>query len=629
MSNLRAFLASRYARYTFTFSLAIVYILISVPLLQQFGSTTTFLVVIPVIAATWFFGFWVGLLFSAGGILFNAVALYLADFPWEKVMLNDADLPDMIALVVVCLVVGYLRSARDDLRTELTRRRETEMKLQERERFIEKILAAAPIGIYIYDTQEQHTTYIAGRTLKNMGYTPDQILAQGSRIGDKLVHEDDRVRVDEHFKRMFEASDNEIQEISYRWKTTTGSWRCVLDRQLVFARTPDGKVSQILGTSQDVTERVEMEGLLQAERDLLRTIIDNIPDQIGVRDADSRFLLTNHTLDMRGQSIPTAQVIGKTVHDLFPGDDARLFQAEDRKVIETGQRLINMERVIEHKGLKRWFLTTKVPLRDQNMKINRVLVISREITDLKETEFARLESEKQRVALQSEREVTDLKARFITHMSHEIRTPLAILNSSAFLLQQHYERLAPERRNELLESIQTQVMLMRSVLDGVSAVLGDEDTLFGFQPVRSNLAQICRVAIDEVLTAHPRTIEFTTSGDLEAMMLDPNMIAYIFRTFLLNAILYSAPTSPIFAEARRVKNTATVVVTDQGIGIPVRDHYRIFEAFHRGSNVGVVRGTGVSLWMSQSYARLHRGSISFATTENEGSVFTLLLPADE
>jgi len=267
-------------------------------------------------------------------------------------------------------------------------------------------------------------------------------------------------------------------------------------------------------------------------------------------------------------------------------------------------------------------------LRDKNMKINRVIILTREITDLKETEFARLESERQRIALQTEREVTDLKARFITHMSHEIRTPLSILNSSAYLMQEHFDRLTPERRSELLESIQKQVILLRNVLDGVSAVMGDESTLFGFQPVPADLVQICRATIAEVCATHERSIEFSSSGELSAITLDPNMIAYIFRTFLLNAILYSESGAGITAEARRVQNTATLIVTDHGIGIPTRDHQHIFEAFHRGSNVGVVRGTGVSLWIAQNYAQLHSGAISFATSENEGSVFTLIIPAE-
>jgi PAS domain S-box-containing protein len=626
MSNLPALFRSRYAKHVTFFVVIAVYVVVFFPLYERFRDTVIVLVVIPVIVATWFFGLGVGLVATVAGIFGNVILFLMAGNPWEEASLSFADLPGVVALVVVCLTVGFLRRARNDLHLELARRQKAEDKLQEREHFVEKILAAAPILIYIYDVQQQRTTYIAGRILKDMGYSPGELLALGSRVLTTIIHEDDQSRIAEHFQRMMTAKDDQILEISYRWKTASGGWRCVVDRQLVFARTPDGKISQLLGTSQDITERVEVEALLQAERDLLRTIIDNIPDQIGVRDADGRFILTNHTLDMRGQVIPREQVIGRTVHDLFPGDDARLFLAEDHKVFQTGQRLINMERVIEYNGLKRWFLSTKVPLRDQNRKINRVLVLSREITDLKETEFARLESEKQRVALQTERELTDLKARFITHMSHEIRTPLAILNSSAFLLHQHHDRLVPERRSELLESIQTQVMLLRNVLDGVSAVMGDEDTLFGFSPVPSDLGHICRGAINDIVAVHPRTIEFSSSGSLEAVLLDPNMIAYIFKTFLLNAILYSPPDSPIFAEARRVKDTATIIVTDQGLGIPTRDQGRIFEAFHRGSNVGVVRGTGVSLWISQNYARQHGGSITFATIEKEGSVFTLLLP---
>jgi PAS domain S-box-containing protein len=627
MPDIRALFRSSYAKYLITFAFAMLYILAAVPLFQSIGGGAVMLVAIPVIAATWFLGVWAGVLFAVVAMLINVPVLYLAGFPWEKVILNETDLPIAGTLVIICVVVGYLRATRNVLRLELARRQETEARLHERERFVEKILAAAPIIIYILDLREQRATYVAGRLLRDLGYTPAEIVSLGSRLVVEMFHEEDRPLLADHLRRMAAAEDDDILEVSYRWKTATGGWRAITDRQAVFARSADGAVAQVLSISQDVTERLEMQAALQSERDLLRAIFDNIPDQIAVRDADSRFILANHTLDMRGQEIPIGQVIGRTVHDLFPGDDARLFQAEDRKVIQTGHRLVNMERAVEFQGLKRWFLTTKVPLRDQQMKVRRVLVISREITDLKETEFARLESERQRLALQAEREVTDLKARFITHMSHEIRTPLAVLNSSAYLMQQHFERLSPERRGELLESIQEQVLLLRGVLDGISAVMGSEDTLLSFNPVPADLAAICRDTINEMCATHARAIDFNASGDLAAIRLDPNMIAYIFRALLLNAILYSGPEAPIFTEARRVKNTATVTVTDHGVGIPVRDQNRIFEAFHRGSNVGVVRGTGVSLWVSQNYARLHGGSITFATSENEGSVFTLILPA--
>jgi PAS domain S-box-containing protein len=627
MSNLRALVRSSYGKYALTVFLAVFYIFIAAPLEDWFGPASSALITIPIMLASWFFGVWAGLIFVALEIVQDLLLHAAFGYPGQSIFLSQAGILPFFAMVAICLAVSYLRKTRDDLRLELAGRQETEAKLQERERFIEKILATTPFLIYIYDLRERRPVYVAGGSLQDLGYTPAQILAWGTQILNQIVHEEDRSRLIEQFRYTAQTDKGEITAISYRCKSISGEWRTLFDRQTVFARAPDGRVSQILGTIQDITDRVEMQDLIQAERDLFRAIIDNIPDQIAVRDAHGRYILTNHTLDRHGQIIPHEQVIGRTLHDLFPGDDARLYLAEDRKVIETGQRLLNMERVIERNGFKRWFLSTKVPLRDQTMKVKRVLVLSREITDLKQAEFAHLESEKENIAFQTERELTDLKARFITHMSHEIRTPLSILNSSAYLLQKHSERLAPERREELLESIQAQVILLRNVLDGVSAVMGDEDTLFGFKPTRADLAQICRVAIEDVCGSHPRAIEFTTNGTLEAVMLDANMVAYILKTFLLNAILYSAPETPIFAEARRVKDAVTVIVTDQGIGIPTRDQPRIFEAFHRGSNVGVIRGTGVSLWIAQNYAQLHGGSINFATTENEGSVFTLMLPA--
>ncbi|MHB8626152.1 MAG: PAS domain S-box protein [Aggregatilineales bacterium] len=133
------------------------------------------------------------------------------------------------------------------------------------------------------------------------------------------------------------------------------------------------------------TERAERE--LEARHNLLRTLIDNIPDYIFVKDTQGHFLISNIAhAQLVGAESP-AEEFGKTVHELFPADLALDYQTSDRAILESGQSLINLEQLTRDKaGNSKWVLTTKVPLRDHTGKIIGVVGVSRDITERKQAE---------------------------------------------------------------------------------------------------------------------------------------------------------------------------------------------------------------------------------------------------
>ncbi|MCX7839586.1 MAG: response regulator [Anaerolineae bacterium] len=139
---------------------------------------------------------------------------------------------------------------------------------------------------------------------------------------------------------------------------------------------------------QDIAERRRVEQALTQERNLLRTLIDSLPDLIYVKDRASRYVLSNaaHAAFL-GLSSPD-QVVGKSVFDLFPADQARQFRADDERVMQSGQPMLNREeRAIDRvSGTLIWNLTTKVPLRDESGKVIGLLGIARNITARKQME---------------------------------------------------------------------------------------------------------------------------------------------------------------------------------------------------------------------------------------------------
>ncbi|MFO7447108.1 MAG: PAS domain S-box protein [Ignavibacteriaceae bacterium] len=159
-------------------------------------------------------------------------------------------------------------------------------------------------------------------------------------------------------------------------------------------RDSDGTIIGTFGVSRDITERRKAEDALAAERNLMRTLMDAIPDHIYVKDTDGNYLLNNKAhLDFLGRSTQE-EVIGKSIFDFLSKDLAEPFHTEDKKVAATGESLENLEIKIALPGREnRWFISTKVPLFSTEGNITGVVGISHDITSIKEIQEKLITSE--------------------------------------------------------------------------------------------------------------------------------------------------------------------------------------------------------------------------------------------
>ena len=184
----------------------------------------------------------------------------------------------------------------------------------------------------------------------------------------------------------------------FRYETvnqTLAGRRLDVDLSWAAAAGHESDLSKVIVSLVDVTERKRAEAAFTAERNFLRTVIDNLPDQVFVKDRQGRFVIANPAVVQARQAASEAELLGKSDFELFPRAEAEGFWAEEQAVIHSGQSLANqtVSGSIAPDGTQRWLQVTKVPLRDAHGQVTGLVGLIRNISELKQAEQALRDSE--------------------------------------------------------------------------------------------------------------------------------------------------------------------------------------------------------------------------------------------
>lgn len=242
---------------------------------------------------------------------------------------------------------------------------------------------------------------------------------------------------------------------------------------------------------------------------------------------------------------------------------------------------------------------------------------------------ARKEAEAELVKnLERAQELNELKSNFVSLVSHEFRTPLEIIMSSVDNLDRYHERLPAEKRQQLLVSINKAVRRMAGMMEEVLVLGRLESERVTFKPSELELPTLCRRLGDELESATGRRcpVRVNLEGLPEVVTGDESLLRHIFTNLLSNAVKYSREGQAVEFSIHRDGESAVCRVSDRGCGIPEADQKRLFQAFHRGSNVEQIPGTGLGLLIVKRCVELHGGKIEFASVEGQGTTFTVTLP---
>lgn len=242
---------------------------------------------------------------------------------------------------------------------------------------------------------------------------------------------------------------------------------------------------------------------------------------------------------------------------------------------------------------------------------------------LEELQKARIETES---ALARERELSDLKSRFITMATHEFRTPLSGIHSSLYLMRQYFESGNYEKQKTHIQRIESNVRQLNELLEDFLNVNKLEEGVIEIIPEEFDVVDFLRECLGELesLLKNGQHFHHTHTGDLIISM-DKKALRHILQNLISNAIKFSDEMKPIQIQTLLTEHEFMLKVVDQGIGISKDDQKHLFDRFFRGTNATHIQGTGLGLNLISLYLEKMNGRIEVRSELGVGSSFNVII----
>jgi PAS domain S-box-containing protein len=287
--------------------------------------------------------------------------------------------------------------------------------------------------------------------------------------------------------------------------------------------------------------------------------------------------------------------------------------------------------ISRRKEIERAFLDQQHELAATNLKIEELndsleQKVEKRTLQLQDTLNQLQESKNELTkALGKEKELGDLKSRFVSMASHEFRTPLSTILSSASLVAKYVKGDEQEKRDKHIHRIKSAVNNLTDILNEFLSIGKIEDGKVTTHYSRFNIKELITTLLSEIkgIAKIGQRIVFVHEGETE-VELDASMLKNIIINLLSNAIKFTQDNGRISVRSRVDVNHIKISVTDSGIGISEEDQHHLFERFFRGKNVTNIQGTGLGLHIVGKYVELMDGQIECISNLEKGTTFNVI-----
>lgn len=548
-------------------------------------------------------------------------------------------------------VVGVVSSGLDITETKLV---QEDLKIRNR------ALEAVGNGIVIVDAQhpELPILYINKAFTQITGYESHEVLGKNCRF----LQKDDRSQPEIAFlsEAIGHGSPCRALVRNYR-KDGTFFWN---DLFITPLQDNDKKLTHFIGVLNDVTEIQEAQKKLEKYAQALEDKVEERTRE--VQTTVQKLVTTN--LNLEDQMIETQRAQRKAnlsralftaIAHNFPNGVIMVFNTDFELVYVEGREMdrINLDKsnfeglsiddipifskrqITEiksdiRKTLKganisfevdfqdQCYAVNSTPLYSDEKKIRWALFVYNNVSEQKKVQY-NLEK-----TIKVEKELNELKSRFISMASHEFRTPLSAILSSAILIGKQNEPGKEERRMKHVSRIRNNVKDLVVILNDFLSLSKLEEGKVKVNPQSFELIQYIKMLIDEMEPnkKEGQDIVLMHSQPSISVYNDPKLLNHILINLLSNAIKYSQEHQEIIIEIKVNGKILTVSIKDNGMGIPEEEQKNLFNRFFRAENATNFQGTGLGLHIVKQYTELLDGKVSFKSELGVGSMFSIKLP---
>ncbi|MFT5778584.1 MAG: PAS domain S-box-containing protein [Crocinitomicaceae bacterium] len=386
----------------------------------------------------------------------------------------------------------------------------------------------------------------------------------------------------------------------------------------------------------DISKRVEVENALvrlneelenkvderthelNQQNKLLLSISKNFPNgNIYVLNSDYRIIWADGQL-LRDSGLNENSLVGISFVERLPLNLKN--EIEQHLQLAFQGETINTEIANED----RYYSLYAVPLELSPEEDNSVLLVEMDVTDSKKNELEILRT------LEKEKELNEMKSRFVSMASHEFRTPLSSIVSSATLIGKYTDGDQQDKRDKHIRRIERSVSNLTAILNDFLSLDKLEEGKTNILLESIEIKPFIQEIIEEmsVVKKEGQVIDYVHSGDVKSIKSDARLLKNSILNLTSNACKYSTETDTIELRTMCDSEVFKLTIKDHGIGIPEEEQKQLFTRFFRANNVTNVQGTGLGLNIVKKYINLLGGTISFESVEGEGTTFKMSIPLD-
>lgn len=307
-------------------------------------------------------------------------------------------------------------------------------------------------------------------------------------------------------------------------------------------------------------------------------------------------------------------------------DDISVFSEERKEQIKEDFKntLIGQYLSSEVYYKNRYFAANTAPLFDENNQIIYALHVFSDITHQKEIEL-NIQN-----ALKKEKDLNELKSRFVSMASHEFRTPLSAILTSSILIGKQNEPGKELKREKYVAQIEKNVNHLVNILNDFLSLSKLEEGKIVTIKERFDLVHFSKDLVEEseLNLKKPKRTNLNTTEEELYVYLDAKLLRHIIINLLSNAYKYSKENTPIDFKISKNQDNVVIQITDQGIGIPEEEQKHLYDRFFRAKNAANIEGTGLGLNIVKSYTELMGGTIEVQSGKNKGTTFWVELPIE-